>query len=190
MTLNGLGSVSSLTSTSLASPIQIPGDTNGDGVVDAADAVSTDVSDPAKQLQALEDLAKSDPVAFKAKTAEIATKLKAMADQAGSEQAKFLTGLAAKFQAASDSGDVSALTKKAGRHGGHHGHHGPPPGQADQAGAAGATSESAAEKVKRYQQQAANREDLMASVDQAVQSILGQQGTTQAASGSAASSAG
>jgi hypothetical protein len=71
---------------------------------------SSSLSGPAELFKKLEALAKSDPAKFKQATQEISEKLTEEANAAADPGAKeMLTGLAAKFKTASQSGDASAL---------------------------------------------------------------------------------
>ncbi len=81
------------------------------------------VGDLFKQLQQLQN---SDPAEFKQVLSDAAAKLKdAASQQTDPAAAKFLSGLAARFQKAADSGDLSALKPPSGSNGiyGPHGHH-------------------------------------------------------------------
>jgi len=81
-----------------------------------------DVSEQGRIMQELSDLQKSDPAKFKEVAGEIAQKLRDAASGASGSQATFLQKLADKFDAASQSGDMSAL-QPAGGTGHAHGHH-------------------------------------------------------------------
>lgn len=89
-----------------------------------------DISGPGKMFAELKQLASQDPAKFKQVAADIASKLKAAAGGTvsssgndGSTTAagnKFLTDLAAKFDTAAQTGDVSGLQPHGGRHHHHH----------------------------------------------------------------------
>lgn len=90
---------------------------------------SAQISGPGKLFAELKQLAASDPTKFKAVAADIATKLKeAAGTTSGTTTANSpLADLAAKFQQAADTGDVSTLQPPSGggrAHGHHHHHHG------------------------------------------------------------------
>lgn len=93
---------------------------------DAANGVNVDISRPGQLFSQLSSLAQSNPDQFKSVTADIATKLKDAASSASGSQADFLNKIADRFQAASQSGNVSDLAPPQGgrahghRHGGHH----------------------------------------------------------------------
>lgn len=107
------------------------------------------VGDLFKQLQQLQS---SAPAEFKQVLSDAAAKLKdAASQQTDPVAAKFLSGLADRFQKASDSGDLSALKSPTGSNGtygphGHHHHGGAKPagndGDADDQGAQGAAASS------------------------------------------------
>lgn len=93
-----------------------------------------DISGPGKLFSELKQLASQDPAKFKQVAADIAAKLKEAAgsDASGTAAAggvanSFLSNLAAKFDTAAQTGDVSGLQPPAGsghhhhHHGGHHG---------------------------------------------------------------------
>jgi hypothetical protein len=86
-------------------------------------ASSASVSGSASLLAQLQQLSFSNPAAFKTATADIATQLQADAQQTGGSQGQALSSLAAKFQQASQTGDLSPLHSAHAHHGGHH-HHG------------------------------------------------------------------
>lgn len=86
-------------------------------------ASSTSVSSSASLLAQLQQLSFSNPAAFKTATADIATQLQADAQQTGGSQGQALSSLAANFQQASQTGDLSSLQSAHAHHGGHH-HHG------------------------------------------------------------------
>ncbi len=101
-------------------------------------AASTSISSSASLLAQLQQLSLSNPTAFKKATADIATQLQADATQTGGSQGQALTSLAAKFQQASQTGDLSSL--KPAHHGGHH--HGGGSSAASAAAAYQATTDS------------------------------------------------
>jgi hypothetical protein len=81
-------------------------------------ASSVEISKPGQLFGKLQSLAESDPAKFKELMADAATKLKSAAENStNSDQQKFLTDLASKFQKASETGDTSAI--KPEHHGGH-----------------------------------------------------------------------
>ena len=109
MSVNGIGSTSSLSATleilstrlSQNSSVSSTDSVNGD---------SSGLSGPAELFKKLEALSKSDPAKFKQATQEISDKLTEEADSETDPGAKeMLTGLAAKFKTASQTGDASAL---------------------------------------------------------------------------------
>lgn len=106
--------------------------------------VTVDISRPGQLLDALKELAESDPDKFKSVTAEIAKNLKdaAAASQSGSA-AQILNKLADRFSSASQSGNASDLTPSPQQgqvhHHGHRGHH-----RAQEAGAVGAAGPTGA----------------------------------------------
>ena len=83
-------------------------------------ASSTSISSGASLLAQLQQLSLSNPAAFKKATADIATQLQTDAQQTGGSQGQALTSLAAKFQQASQTGDLSPLKPAQAHHGGHH----------------------------------------------------------------------
>lgn len=82
-------------------------------------AASTSISDGAKLLHQLQQLAQSDPAEFKKVTADIATQLQTAAQQTGGSEGQALSRIAAKFQQAAQTGNLSSLQPKH-HHGGHH----------------------------------------------------------------------
>ena len=135
-TLSSVG-VSSISS---ATPQQQPAAVDQDGAVGG---VNVDISKPGQLMSELGSLAQSDPGKFKDVTADIAKQLKSAASSQSGSQADFLNKLADRFSAASQSGDVSDLTPKAGKprgghqHGGHHGMHAAEAGGGAPGGGAG-----------------------------------------------------
>jgi hypothetical protein len=94
---------------------------------DAANGVNVDISRPGQLFSQLSSLAQSNPDQFKSVTADIAQKLKDAASSASGSHADFLDKIADRFQAASQSGNVSDLAPPQGgrahghrHHGGHH----------------------------------------------------------------------
>lgn len=83
-------------------------------------ASSTSISSGASLLAQLQQLSFSNPAAFQKATADIATQLQTDAQQTGGSQGQALTSLAAKFQQASQTGDLSPLKPAHAHHGGHH----------------------------------------------------------------------
>ncbi len=96
------GSTSAVTSSALASA-----------------ASATSLSGSGSLLSQLQQLS-SNPAAFKAATADIATQLQTDAQQTGGSQGQALSSLAAKFQSASQTGDLSSLNPAQAHHAGHH----------------------------------------------------------------------
>ena len=89
-----------------------------------AAASATSVSGNAALLSRLQQLSFSSPAAFKTATAGIATQLQTDATQTdatqtGGSQGQALSSLAAKFQQASQTGELPSLPAHA-HHGGHH----------------------------------------------------------------------
>lgn len=85
-----------------------------------AAASSASISSGASLLSQLQQLSFSNPAAFKKATADIAAQLQTDATQTGGSQGQALTSLAAKFQQASQTGDLPALKPAHAHHGGHH----------------------------------------------------------------------
>lgn len=83
-------------------------------------ASSTSISSGASLLAQLQQLSFSNPAAFKKATVDIATQLQTDARLTGGSQGQALTSLAAKFQQASQTGDLSPLKPAHTHHGGHH----------------------------------------------------------------------
>ncbi|HEX4608017.1 MAG TPA: hypothetical protein VH092_07420 [Urbifossiella sp.] len=91
---------------------------------------SSQLSGPAKLFSELKELASSDPTKFKQVASDIASKLKDAAGESSTDGTSSTSGsgsgnspladLAAKFQQAADTGDVSVLQPSGGGHG--HGH--------------------------------------------------------------------
>ncbi|MDY3559743.1 hypothetical protein R5W23_000901 [Gemmata sp. JC673] len=112
-----IGSIGSTASTlSVASVLQ-PGITSAARGADALTGVgdTADISGPGKLFAALKELAAEDPEKFKAVAADIATKLKEAAETASDSSgsaagpSSLLSDLAAKFEKAAETGDVSVL---------------------------------------------------------------------------------
>ena len=82
-------------------------------------ASSTSVSGSGSLLSQLQQLSFSNPTAFKEATAQIATQLQSDAQQTGGSAGQALSSLAAKFQQASQTGNLSALKPVHAHHGGH-----------------------------------------------------------------------
>ncbi len=83
-------------------------------------AAATSISSGASLLAQLQQLSLSNPAAFKKATADIAARLQTDATQTGGSQGQALTSLAAKFQQASQTGDLSSLKPSSAHHSGHH----------------------------------------------------------------------
>ena len=83
-------------------------------------ASSTSISGGASLLAQLQQLSFSNPAAFKKATADIAAQLQTDAQQTGGSQGQALSSLAAKFQQASQTGNLSSLKPSSAHHGGHH----------------------------------------------------------------------
>ncbi len=83
-------------------------------------SVTATLSPFAQLLKNQQQLERQDPTAFQQRLANTANQLTALAQQQspGSDFANFLKYLAAKFQSAAQSGDLSALSAGQGRH--HH----------------------------------------------------------------------
>ncbi len=103
-------------------------------------ASSTSISSGASLLAQIQQLSFSNPAAFKKATADIAAQLQADARLTGGSQGQVLTSLAAKFQQASQTGDLSSLKPAHAHHGGHH--HGGGGSAASAAAAYQATTDS------------------------------------------------
>lgn len=89
----------------------------------AAGSTSADISSFASAMSALQQLSQSDPAQFQEVTGQIASALQADAAKATGSQAQFLTGLADKFQQASQTGSMASLEPASPRAEGHHHHH-------------------------------------------------------------------
>ena len=98
---------------------------NGASVNATGSAVSVDLSKPGQLFSQLQNLAQTDPAKFKEVTAEIASQLKNAASSHTGKQADFLNALAGRFDAASQSGNVSDLKppQAQAQASGHHHHH-------------------------------------------------------------------
>jgi hypothetical protein len=75
----------------------------------AARRPATDTSKLGEAMKQLDGLASSDRTKFKAVTNQIGQQLKALAQSATGDEAQFIGDLAAKFEQASESGNMSAL---------------------------------------------------------------------------------
>ena len=133
-------------------------------------ASATSVSGSGSLLSQLQQLSFSNPAAFKEATAAIATQLQSDAQQTGGSAGQSLSSLAAKFQQASQTGDLSALKPAHAHHGGHH-HSGG--GQAASAAAA-------------YQDTSDSTSAASSSVQSQISSILSQALTQDSSSALAA----
>jgi hypothetical protein len=113
-----------------------PTDSSTSGSSTAAGAIGTSSSDSVNFSQAgqlfqqLQELQTTDPTGFKQVTANAASQLQQAAQQATDpSQASFLSNFAAKFQQASQVGNLSPFegadpSSTASGHHGHHHHHG------------------------------------------------------------------
>lgn len=99
--------------------------TDATGSTSAVAGVTVDISKPGQLFGQLSSLATSDPDKFKQVTADIAQKLKDAASSQDGKGADFLTQLANRFSAASQSGSAADLgpPRAQGHHGGHGHHH-------------------------------------------------------------------
>jgi len=131
--MSGIDSINS--QLSLQSLYQLLGSQALEGTTQAQDTVASALTGSTSQgasfqsskaadlFNKLSQLQASDPAKFKAVTADIANKLKAAAAQTTGAQAQHLNDLAAKFQQASDTGDMTALQPAQQQQGHHHHHH-------------------------------------------------------------------
>ena len=134
MSINPLSSSlsASLLSLSQSTSTSATGSTEGTDSTSAVSAsASVDISNPAKLMQQLAQLAEDDPDKFKEVTAKIAKQLGETADKGG-EGSDFMKKLASAFLKASESGNADDLRppKPPGGAGG------PPPDGSSGAGAA------------------------------------------------------
>jgi len=108
MSVKGIGSTSSLSATLEIMSARLSQTSTVDASQSAED--SSSLSGPVELFRKLEALSKSDPAKFKQATLEISEKLTEEADSSTDPGAKeMLTGLAAKFKEASQTGDASVL---------------------------------------------------------------------------------
>jgi len=102
--------VNSLTNSSSASSLAAVGLGSASASSSASSVGdSSDMSQIAKLMKELSDLAQNDPAAFKAVAEQISEKLKEAASSAQGGQADFLNDLADKFAQAAQTGDLSSL---------------------------------------------------------------------------------
>jgi hypothetical protein len=101
--VNGTALLSSLDNNTRTRQAPPPGPPPGGGPGGA------DMSKVGQSLSKLEELASSDPDAFKELTAEISERLKDAASQATGQEAEFLTSMAEKFATASAEGTTTAI---------------------------------------------------------------------------------
>lgn len=137
----------------------------------AGAASSTSISSGASLLAQLQQLSLSNPAAFKKATADIAARLRTDAQQDGDSQGQALTSLAAKFQQASQTGDLSSLKPAHAHHGGHH--HG-----------GGSAASAAAAYAQNSTSGTTTATSLQSQITDAISAALTQDaGTTAAAAG-------
>ena len=120
---------------------------------------SSSLSGPAELFKKLEALSKSDPAKFKQATQEISEKLTEEADSATDPGAKkMLTGLAAKFNEASQTGDASVLKPPQG----------PPPagGPSKSGGSSGKASGGSSGDTKTYDPADTNKDGTVSLQEQ------------------------
>jgi hypothetical protein len=133
------------------------------------------VSGPGQLLAKLKQLQQSDPEKFKQVMSKLTDALKTDAQNATDpKDQKMLNDLAAKFDAAGQSGDLSSLTPQ-GAHHGHHHHHGGPsaaggapaaPPAPDGAAPSGSKSQwSSGGQEQRHEQMATTMNQLLSIVD-------------------------
>ena len=138
---------------------------------------TTQVSGPGQLLAKLKQLQQSDPTKFKQVMSKLTDALKTDTQNATDpKDQKMLSDLAAKFDQAGQSGDLSSLTPQ-GAHHGHHHHHGgaaaagsAPAGSppADGAAPSGSKSQwSSADHEQRHEQMATTMNQLLSIVDSA-----------------------
>jgi len=116
--VNAISSVAPTSSTTAASSLTADSD-SGD---------STRLSGFAQAMSQLQKLAQSNPGKAKQVLTDIANKLSAQAQAVGGTDGQQLSSLAAKFQQAASTGDLSSLqpaahAATAAMHSGHHAHH-------------------------------------------------------------------
>ena len=120
---------------------------------------SSSLSGPAELFKRLEALSKSDPAKFKQATQEISERLTEEANAATDPGAKkMLTGLAAKFNEASQTGDASVLKPPQG----------PPPagGPSKSGGSSGKASGGSSGDTKTYDAADANEDGTVSLQEQ------------------------
>jgi len=149
MTVSGVSSASSIYRVDLSSVSQ------NATAVPADDPAPTNVSPMGDMMSKLQQLSQSDPSKFKQVMAEIADKLKAVANDSSGQRADFLGKLADKFQQAGQSGDMSAFKPPQGSESAHHrhGHHAHAAASAD-AAQQGRPSDSLAQIIESALQSA------------------------------------
>jgi hypothetical protein len=122
MEVSSIGSVNIDQITSLGSVASSASTTAGvdaDGDHDGSGTGSTRVSAFAQILSQLQSLQQTDPTKLKTVLSDIAKQLQVTAQQDGGSQGQSLSNLAAKFQQAAQTGDLSSLKPTH-----HHHHHG------------------------------------------------------------------
>ena len=110
-----LDQITSLGSVASSTPPIAGADADGDH--DGSGTRSTRVSAFAQTLSQLQSLQQTDPAKLKTVLSDIAKQLQVTAQQDGGSQGQFLSNLAAKFQQAAQTGDLSSLQPA------HHHHH-------------------------------------------------------------------
>lgn len=138
---------------------------------------TTQVSGPGQLLAKLKQLQQTDPAKFKQVMTNLTDALKKDAQNATDpKDQKFLNDLAAKFDAAGQSGDLSSLAPQGAHHGHHHHHAGPPPaggaaGSPPPGGAApngsNGASQWSADREQRHEQMTSTMNQLLSIVDSA-----------------------
>jgi hypothetical protein len=150
-----INSISSLYSSPAIGGVGTTDSTSNGASVDAtSSAVSVDLSKPGQLFSQLQNLAQTDPPKFKEVTAEIASQLKDAASTHTGKQADFLNALAGRFDAASQSGNVSDLkppqaqaqAQASGHH--HHHHHAQGAGSAQSSSSSQAGADSVLQLVQ------------------------------------------
>jgi hypothetical protein len=137
---------------------------------DATNGVSVSISKPGQLFGQLSSLASSDPDKFKTVTANIAQKLKDAASSQDGRRADFLSQLADKFDAASQSGSAAGLAPTPG--GRAHGHHGGHHHHAQAANGSGSSSDSGGGQDGQPGGGAAAGQGSPGALAQTVESIL------------------
>jgi hypothetical protein len=163
MTISSISSTTPTTPLSNVSAISGSLAASDPGAVAGAGSDTTQLSKMGDLMSKLQSLESSDPAKAKQVLTQIATTLKS---QAGSDPK--LASVAAKFDQAAQTGNLSALqpNQGGGHHGGHHHHHGGGGSPPSDPPATTSTSTTSG-KVASYQDS-----DPMAEVESAISSAL------------------